>query len=73
MTRGFDLDQAVGVLERTPRALHAWLDGDAQIARVMAKRYREDIGPWLAYLPVVTDRPVPASDDPTPGRADDDA
>lgn len=25
----------------------------AQAARVMAKRYREDIGPWRAYLPVV--------------------
>ena len=26
----------------------------AQIARVMAKQYREDIGPWRAYLPIVT-------------------
>lgn len=25
----------------------------AQIARVMAKQYREPIGPWRAYLPVV--------------------
>ena len=33
----------------------------AQIARVMAKQYREDIGPWAAFLPVVTDRPSPQS------------
>lgn len=26
----------------------------AQTSRVMAKRYREEIGPWRAYLPVVT-------------------
>jgi len=25
-----------------------------QIARVMAKRYRADVGPWAAYLPVLT-------------------
>lgn len=24
-----------------------------QIARVMAKRYRDDVGPWIAYLPVL--------------------
>ena len=28
----------------------------AQIARVMAKQYRAEIGPWAGYLPVVTDR-----------------
>lgn len=33
----------------------------AQISRVMAKQYRDAVGPWIAYLPVVTDRPVPAS------------
>ena len=27
-----------------------------QIARVMAKRYRDDVGPWRAYLPIM-DRP----------------
>lgn len=26
----------------------------AQIARVMAKRYRDDVGPWVAYLPILT-------------------
>jgi hypothetical protein len=33
----------------------------AQIARVMAKQYREEIGPWVEFLPVVTDRPAPQS------------
>lgn len=28
----------------------------AQVARVMAKQYKEEIGPWAAFLPVVTDR-----------------
>jgi hypothetical protein len=26
----------------------------AQVARVMAKRYRDEVGPWQAYLPVLT-------------------
>jgi len=25
----------------------------AQIARVMAKQYREAVGPWRAYLPIM--------------------
>ena len=37
--------------------LATWVTHDlghiAQIARVMAKQYREAIGPWRAYLPVV--------------------
>ncbi len=37
--------------------LSAWVVHDLghlrQIARVMAKRYAADIGPWRAYLPVV--------------------
>ena len=45
--------------------LAAWVVHDlghvAQVARVMAKQYREAIGPWEPYLPVVTDRPVPRS------------
>ena len=45
--------------------LSAWVVHDlghvAQVARVMAKRYKDDIGPWSAYLPVVTDRPTPRS------------
>ncbi len=38
--------------------LSTWVVHDlghlAQIARVMAKQYRGEIGPWVAYLPVVT-------------------
>lgn len=30
-----------------------------QIARVMAKRYGDAVGPWRAYLGVLTDRPRP--------------
>jgi hypothetical protein len=37
--------------------LAAWAVHDlghiAQIARVMAKRYRDEIGPWREYLPIV--------------------
>lgn len=37
--------------------LSAWVVHDlghlAQTARVMAKRYREDVGPWRQYLPVL--------------------
>lgn len=40
--------------------LAAWVVHDlghiAQISRIMAKRYREDVGPWVEYLPVLTDR-----------------
>ena len=33
----------------------------AQIARVMAKQYRSEVGPWVQYLPVLTDHEVPRS------------
>ena len=37
--------------------LAAWVAHDlshiAQIARVMAKQYRETVGPWRAYLPIL--------------------
>lgn len=37
--------------------LATWVAHDlghlAQTARVMAKRYREDVGPWRAYLPIL--------------------
>jgi hypothetical protein len=37
--------------------LSTWVVHDlghlAQIARVMAKQYREDVGPWRQYLPVI--------------------
>jgi len=45
--------------------LAAWVVHDlghlAQVARVVAKQYREEVGPWVAYLPVLTDHPVPRS------------
>ncbi len=40
--------------------LATWVAHDlghlAQISRVMAKQYRDDVGPWAAFLPVLTDR-----------------
>jgi DinB superfamily len=33
----------------------------AQVARVMAKQYREEVGPWVRYLPVLTDHETPRS------------
>ncbi len=45
--------------------LAAWVVHDlghiAQVARVLAKQYREAIGPWVPFLPVVTDHPTPRS------------
>jgi hypothetical protein len=45
--------------------LAAWVVHDlghvAQIARVMAKQYRADVGPWVAFLPVLTDHEKPRS------------
>jgi hypothetical protein len=45
--------------------LAAWVVHDlghlAQVARVMAKQYREAVGPWVQYLPVLTDHDVPRS------------
>lgn len=35
----------------------------AQVSRVMAKQYRDAIGPWADYLPVVTDRQRPATEE----------
>jgi hypothetical protein len=44
--------------------LAAWAVHDlshiAQAAEVMAKRYREDIGPWRRYLPVVDREELPS-------------
>ncbi len=43
----------------------AWVVHDlghlAQVARVMAKQYRAEVGPWVAFLPVLTDHEVPRS------------
>ena len=33
----------------------------AQVSRVMAKRYTEDVGPWMAFLPILTDHLTPRS------------
>jgi DinB superfamily len=33
----------------------------AQISRVMAKQYKDAIGPWVPFLPVVTDHETPRS------------
>jgi hypothetical protein len=45
--------------------LSAWVVHDlghiAQAARVMAKQYTDEVGPWIEYLPVLTDHPVPRS------------
>jgi hypothetical protein len=45
--------------------LAAWTVHDlghlAQVARVMAKQYRTAVGPWAAFLPVLTDHEMPRS------------
>jgi hypothetical protein len=45
--------------------LAAWVVHDlehiAQAARVMAKQYTAEVGPWVPFLPVLTDHPVPRS------------
>lgn len=45
--------------------LAAWVVHDlghlAQVSRVMAKQYRDEVGPWVPFLPVLTDREKPRS------------
>lgn len=45
--------------------LSTWVAHDlghlAQVARVMAKQYTTEVGPWVAYLPVLTDHKAPRS------------
>jgi hypothetical protein len=45
--------------------LSAWVVHDlghvAQVARVMAKQYRGAVGPWVPFLPVLTDHERPRS------------
>jgi hypothetical protein len=45
--------------------LAAWVVHDlghvAQIARVMAKQYRSEVGPWAAYEPILADHETPRS------------
>jgi hypothetical protein len=96
----FVLADSTDVLQRTPAALEALLDGIAeplargtegpdtfspfdvvghlidgeetdwvvhdlghiaQISRVMAKQYREEVGPWTPLMPVLTDHDEPRS------------
>ncbi len=45
--------------------LAAWVVHDlghlAQVARVMAKQYGDEVGPWVPFLPVLTDHMTPRS------------
>jgi hypothetical protein len=45
--------------------LAAWVVHDlghvAQAVRVMSKQYYGEVGPWVPYLPILTDHPVPRS------------
>ena len=45
--------------------LAAWVVHDlghiAQVSRVLAKQYRAEVGPWVQYLPVLTDHETPRS------------
>lgn len=45
--------------------LAAWVVHDlghlAQVARVLAKQYRSEVGPWVPFLPVLTDHETPRS------------
>lgn len=45
--------------------LAAWVVHDlghlAQVSRVLAKQYTDAVGPWVQFLPVLTDHPVPRS------------
>src|SRR5580765_690662 len=45
--------------------LSTWVVHDlghiAQVARVLAKQYRAEVGPWIQYLPVLTDHEKPRS------------
>ena len=42
--------------------LAAWVVHDlghiAQVSRVMAKQYRDEVGPWVPFMPVLTDHEV---------------
>ena len=45
--------------------LATWMVHDlghvAQVARVIAKQQRGEVGPWIAFLPVLSDRSTPAA------------
>ncbi len=72
--RAWDLSEAqLGLSGEHPRLgpvtlrqlLATWVVHDlghiAQVARVMAKQYRAEVGPWVPFLPVLTDHEVPRS------------
>ena len=74
LLRGWNLDAAMLQLEGIHPSLGkvtlqqlvaAWVVHDlghvAQVARVMAKRYRGEVGPWVPYLPILTDHEAPRS------------
>ncbi len=68
-TMTFDLGLSIDVLRRSPATLQqllaSWVVHDlghlAQVARVMAKQYTEDVGPWMPFKPVLTDHTAPRS------------
>ncbi|HEY6109503.1 MAG TPA: hypothetical protein VIV56_11455, partial [Gemmatimonadales bacterium] len=45
--------------------LATWVAHDlghlAQVSRVIAKQYTDEVGPWVQFLPVLTDHPAPRS------------
>jgi hypothetical protein len=73
----FDLSLSIDLLACTPPTWQAMLGGltdpwirgvegpntfcPFDIVRVMAKQYYGEVGPWVPYLPVLTDHPVPRS------------
>jgi hypothetical protein len=65
--RGLDLPGEHPSLGRVTlrQLLAAWVVHDlghlAQVARVMAKQYRDEVGPWVPFLPVLTDHIAPRS------------
>lgn len=74
LLRAWNLDQTTLGLEgihpslgqvTLQQLLATWVVHDlghvAQIARVMAKRYRGEVGPWVPYLPILTDHETPRS------------
>lgn len=74
LLRSWDLDTAAlelpGIHPRLGRVtlrqlLAAWVVHDfghlAQVARVMAKQLRQEVGPWEPFLPVLTDHETPRS------------
>lgn len=74
LLRSWDLDTAAlelpGIHPSLGRVtlrqlLAAWVVHDfghlAQVARVMAKQLRQEVGPWEPFLPVLTDHETPRS------------